>query len=157
MSNKGSAYAGILVFYVFLFIFFMFFGITVFQIVITGEMSSIKNDMYLINRNVLLSLERELMGEDINSFYEEDVKKLVKDEIKRQWDIDVSRVTKKGFIYKVDIEDAKIVSLADKMYIETTLKIEIRPIVFSNLLKDKLIFNSYESVRVEKMKGWKYE
>ena len=64
MSNKGSTYLGILLFYVFLFIFFMFFGITVFQTIITGELNNIKNDMYLINRNVLMSLNHEFMGED---------------------------------------------------------------------------------------------
>ncbi|MBQ8043053.1 MAG: hypothetical protein IJ272_02750, partial [Clostridia bacterium] len=89
MSNKGSVYVGILLFYVFLFMFFMFFCIAVFQTIITGELNNIKNDMYLINRNVLMSLNRDTMGEDQNAFYEQNVKRLVEEEIKRQWNADV--------------------------------------------------------------------
>ena len=68
MSNKGSIYAGLLMFYVFLFIFLMFFGITVFQIIITAELSTIKNDMYLINKNTLV--DRALTTLDIDIKYE---------------------------------------------------------------------------------------
>jgi len=157
MRNKGSIYSGILLFYVFLLIFLMFFGIAVFQIIITGELTGIKNDMYLINRNVLMSLERDVMGEDQNSFYEKNAKKLIEEEIKRQWNADVSRVTDKGFIYKVDVTDAKIVNSEDKMYIESVLDIELRPIIFSEALKGKLVFKAKESVKAEKMKGWSYE
>jgi len=157
MSNKGSTYAGVLMFYVFLFIFLVFFGITVFQIIIIGELNNIKNDMYLINRNVLLSLQRDIMGEDKNAFYEQDVKKLIEEEIKRQWNIDVSFVTETGFIYKVDVDSAKIINLEDRMYIESILDIELRPIIFSGALKEKLVFRAKESVKVEKMKGWSDE
>ena len=157
MKFRGSAYAGILIFYAFLVIFLMFFGIVVFHTVITGELNTIKNDMYLINRNVLMALNREAMGEDKNSFYEKEVKKLVEEEIKRQWNIDVSCVTEKGFIYKVDIEKAKITTLDDKMYIESAFNVTLRPIIFGEVLKDKLTFKVNEKVRAEKMKGWSYE
>ena len=157
MSNKGSVYAGILLFYIFFFIFFIFFGITVFQIIITAELSTIKNDMYLINRNVLLSLQRDVMGEDMCAFYEKDVKSLVEDEIKRQWNTDVSCFTDRGFIYKVEVDKAKIVTLEDKMYIESMLDIELKPIIFRDILEGKLKFKANEYVKVEKMKGWSYE
>ncbi len=157
MKNKGSIYAGILIFYILLFIFFVLFGTAVFQIVITAELHNIKNDMYLINRNVLMSLQRDVMGEDSNAFYEKDVKKLIEDEIKRQWNADVSRVTEKGFIYKVEVNNAKIVNTDDKMYIESLLDIELRPIVFQSMLNGKLKFMASEKVKVEKMKGWSYE
>jgi len=157
MSNRGSSYLGILMFYLFFLLFLVFLGITVFQIVIIGELNNIKNDMYLINRNVLLSLQRDVMGEDNNAFYAQDVKSLIEKEIKRQWNVDVSCVTDKGFIYKVEIDSAKINSVNDKLYIESILDIELRPIIFQNILKGKLKFKAKESVKVEKMKGWSDE
>lgn len=157
MNNRGSIYAGLLIFYVIVFIFLMFFGITVYKTIIIGELHSIKNDLYLINRNVLLALQRDLMGEDINAFYEEEVKDKIKEEIKRQWNIDVSSVTETGFIRCVDIESAKIINTGDKMYIESKLIIQLRPVIFQKVLQDKLVFKTNEVVKVEKMKGWSYE
>lgn len=157
MNNRGSIYAGLLIFYVILFAFLMFFGITAYKTIIMGEIHTIKNDLYLMNRNVLLALQRDVMGEDVNAFYEQDVEDKIKEEIKRQWDVDVSCVTETGFIRRVDIESAKIISDNDKMYIESILNIQLRPIIFQDVLQDKLVFKTKEVVKVEKMKGWSYE
>jgi len=59
--------------------------------------------------------------------------------------------------YKVDVDSAKIINLEDRMYIESILDIELRPIIFSGALKEKLVFRAKESVKVEKMKGWSDE
>jgi len=157
MNNKGSVYAGVLMFFIFFILFLVFFGITIFQIIITGELTNIKNDLYLINRNVLMSLQRDVMGEDKYAFYEQDVRFLVEEEIKRQWNADVSSVTENGFIYKVEVESAKIINLEDKMYIESLLDIELRPIIFKDILNGKLKFKASETVKVEKLKGWSDE
>lgn len=157
MKNKGSIYAGLLIFYVVMFLFFTIFGVAVFETIITGEFHTIKNDLFLINRNVLLEMQRDVMGEDKNAFYEENVKKRIAEEIKRQWNLDVSRITENGFIQKVDIESARIIKENDKMYIESIFNIQLRPIVFYDALKDKLVFKTKEVVKVEKMKGWSDE
>lgn len=157
MSNKGSVLLEGMMFFVIIFIFTVFFGITAYKIIITGQLHTIKNDLYLINRNVLLSLQRDSMGEDVNMFYEKDVKKNIIDEIKMQWNVDVSEVAEGGFIKKVEVCSAKIVNDYNKMYIESILNIQLRPIIFQSILKDKLTFRTKESVKVEKMKGWSHE
>lgn len=157
MNNKGSVYAGLLIFFVILVIFLLFFGVTAYKTIIMGELHTIKNDLYMINRNVLLALQRDVMGEDINSFYEQDVSSRIKEEIKRLWNVDVSCVTERGFIKRVDVESAKIINDANRIYIESILDIQLRPVIFESILKDKLIFKSKEIVKVEKMKGWSYE
>lgn len=157
MNNKGNVYLGLLIFYASIFVFIMFFGIVIGKTIITGQLHTIKNDLYLINRNVLLALQRELMGEDINCFYEEDVKVKLEEEIKRQWDADVSCFTEKGFINKVEVISSKSINSNNKMYIESLLEIQLKPVIFNNILKDKLIFKTKEVVKVEKMKGWSYE
>ena len=157
MNNKGSIYAGILIFYIVMFVFLMFLGITVYHIIITGELHTIKNDLYLINRNVLLALDRKQMGEDINNFYEKEVKNKVIEEIKKQWDIDVSNDTEHGMFSKIDVESAKIIKDDEKIYIETMLNIKLKPFIFQNILQDKLVFKTQEKLKVEKMKGWSYD
>lgn len=157
MSNKGNIYAGVLILYAVMFMLFTFFGVAVFETVITGEFHTIKNDLFLINRNVLVELQRDIMGEDKNAFYEENVEKRLAEEIKRQWKLDVSSVTEYGFIRKIDIESAKIIKEKDKMYIESVFNIQLRPVVFVEALKDKLVFKTKEVVKVEKMKGWNDE
>jgi len=155
--NKGNIYAALLISMVIIFVFLMFFGMIAYKTIILGELHTIKNDLYLINRNVLQSLQRDVMGEDINEFYEQEVKVKIEEEIKRQWNADVSLVTEKGFIRKIDVESAKIISNGQKMYIESVLNIQLRPIIFQDVLKDKLIFIAKEVVKVEKMKGWEDE
>ena len=152
MNNRGNIIAGLVLFWLVILLFLTFFGTALFEILITGELHEITNDLYLINRNVLMALSHDLMGEDINSFYEEDVKKLVEEEIKRQWNIDVSCDTEYGKIARVDIIDAKIINEKDKMYIETELNIKLRPVLFNSILKDKLCFNTIKRVKVEKMR-----
>ena len=97
------------------------------------------------------------MGEDINGFYEKDVKNNVIEEIKKQWNVDVSQNTGHGMFNKIDVESAKIIENNDKMYIETILNIELKPFIFQNILQDKLVFKTKERVKVEKMKGWSYD
>ena len=157
MNNRGSIYGGILIFYAVLFVIFMMFGITMFQTVFISEVHNIKNDLYMINRNVLLALQRDIMGEDKYAFYEQDVKQMVADEIKRQWNTDVSTVSKNGFIKKVDIVSAQIINKKDEMLMESILDIQMRPVVFQEALKDKLCFTAKEVVKVKKMKGWNDE
>ncbi len=154
MNNRGSVYGGVLMFYSIMFIFFILFGVTAFQSIFISEMHNIKNDLYLINRNVLLALQRDIMGEDVYAFYEQDVKNMVEEEIKRQWDVDVSCITEKGPIEQVDVLSAKIINEKNKMYIESILNVKMRPVLFQEALKDVLSFKTKEIVKVEKMKGW---
>jgi len=156
-KNKGSISAILILFSGFIMLFMLFFGVALFEIVITGELHEIKNDLYLINRNVLMALNHEVMGEDINSFYELEVKKLVEEEIKRLWNVDVSSDTTDGKFAKIDVIDAKIVDDDKRMYIESLFRINLRPVLFGEILKDKLVFIAKERVKVEKMRGWSDE
>lgn len=155
--NKGSISAILILFSGFIILFMVFFGVTLFEIVVTGELHEIKNDLYLINRNVLMALNHSLMGEDTNSFYEEDVRELIEEEIKRLWNVDVSGNTGRGKFLKVDVLKAKIINDGNKMYIDSAFRINLRPVLFGEILSDKLVFRAEERVKVEKMRGWNDE
>lgn len=151
-NNKGNVSFCVILFGTTVLLFLILFGTALFEIITIGEFHEIKNDLYLINRNVLMALSRDLMGADINAFYEGNVKDLIAEEIKRQWKIDVSCDLAKGRFVRVDINDAKIISEGDKMYIESELKIKLRPVIFEAVLKDNLVITTVEKVKVEKMR-----
>ena len=151
-NNKGNISFCVILFGMLVLVFLIFFGTALFEIITIGEFHEIKNDLYLINRNVLMALSRDVMGEDINAFYEKDVKELIAEEIKRQWNIDVSCDLEQGRFIRVDINDAQIINEANKMYIESELNIKLRPMILGTVLKDTLSFTTVEKVKVEKMR-----
>ena len=153
-SNKGSVLAASLMLFGGIAIILVFTGIGLFQQITAGVFHNIKNDLYMVNRNVLLSLQRDMIGEDQYDFYEKEVKGLVEEEIKRLWSTDVSKDTEYGIIERVDVLDAKVINKKNELEIESILKIQLRPVVFKKLFKDKLVFNTKEVTKVKKMRSW---
>lgn len=153
MRNRGSILAHMMMLVGVLLIIFVFVSVLLFQHVVIGVFHDAKNNLYMVNRNVLLALNREEMGVDRNGFYEERAKKLVEKEIKRLWNIKVGQEQKKGIIQKIEIEEVKIRHDGERMYICSELEISLRPIIFQKALQDKLIFTVAEETKVEKMKG----
>lgn len=151
-NNRGNISFAVILFGVIVLLFLIFLGTALFEIITIGEFHEIKNDLYLINRNVLMALSRDIMGEDINAFYEDNVKELIAEEIKRLWNIDVSCDLGQGRFIRVDINSAKIINEDDKMYIESELNIKLRPVILGAVLKDSLNFTTMEKVKVEKMR-----
>jgi len=151
-NNRGNISFTVALFGVIVLLFLIFFGTALFEIITIGEFHEIKNDLYLINRNVLMALSRDVMGEDINAFYEEDIKELLAEEIKRQWNVDVSCDLAQGRFIRVDINSAKIINEDDKMYIESELNISLRPVILGAVLKNSISFTTAEKVKVEKMR-----
>lgn len=150
-NNKGSVLASSIMLIGGIALVLTILGIAVFEQMTTSVFHEIKNDLYMINRNVLLSIKRDYMGEDIYDFYEKDVGELVKEEIKKLWNTDVSVDTERGFIQKVDLLEAKIVNKKSELEIQTTLKLNLRAIVFKSFFKDNLVFTVKENTKIRKM------
>ncbi len=150
-NNKGSVLASCVMLIGGIVLVLTILGIAVFEQMTTSVFHEIKNDLYMINRNVLLSIKRDYMGEDIYDFYEKDVGKLVKEEIKKLWNADVSIDTEKGFVQNVELIDAKIVNKKSELEIQTVLKIKMRAIVFKKFFKDNLTFTVKENTKIRKM------
>jgi len=136
-----------------LFIIFLFVVFLLFQYVTIDVFHDVKNNLYMVNRNVLLALNREQMGTDQNDFYEKRVKSLVSKEIENLWDVKVDEVQEEGIIRKIRIIEAKIRHETDKMYICSKLEISLNPFIFRNMLEERLKFIVTEETKVEKMKG----
>lgn len=154
MNNKGSVLASSIMLFGGIVVILVFTGIGLFQQITIGMFHNIKNDLYMVNRNVLLSIDRDMMGEDQYDFYEKEVKELVEEEIKRLWNADVSRDTEYGIIQRIDVIEANIINKKNELEIKTILKIQLRPVIFRNVFKDKLVFTTKEVTKVRKMRSW---
>lgn len=150
-DNKGSVLASSAMLFGGIVLILTILGIALFEQITTGVFHEIKNDLYMINRNVLLSIKREYMGEDIYDFYEKEVEELVKNEIKKLWNADVSVDTAKGFVQKVDVLEAKIFNKKSELEINTVLKLQLRALVFKEFFKDNLVFTVRENTKIRKM------
>jgi len=153
VKNRGSILAHMMLLVGVLLIIFVFVATLLFQHVVIGVFHDVKNNLYMVNKNVLLALNREEMGVDKNKFYENKARKLVQNEIERLWGIKVGQEQNNGIIQKIKIEEVKIRHEQDRMYICSRLEISLRPLIFQDILQDKLKFIVAEETKVEKMKG----
>lgn len=156
MFNKkcrGSICAYLMAFIGILTVIIVFVGFLVFQYIAVGVFHDVKNNLYMVNRNVLLALNREQMGEDQNSFFEKKAESLVQAEIERLWNQKVGVEYDTGMIRKIEIEDVKIRHEENRMYICSKLKIFLNSLVFRDVLENKLYFTVDEETKIEKMKG----
>lgn len=157
MNNKGSILASAIMLFGGIVLILIFTGIALFEQTTIGLFHNIKNDLYMINRNVLLSIKRDMLGEDQYDFYEKEVKLLVEEEIKRLWNIDVSKDTGHGIIKKVDVIEAKIINRNKELEIQSILEIYLRPVIFKGMFDSKLKIRTKEVTRIKKMRGWNNE
>ena len=93
-QSKGSILAHLMMLLGVLFILLLFVAIILYQYVLTDIFHETKNNLYMVNRNVLMALNREQMGLDENSFYQSKVESLVEKEIERLWGIKVGKEEK---------------------------------------------------------------
>lgn len=152
-KNRGSILAHLMMLMGVLLIIFVFVVTLLFQHVVIDVFHDVKNNLYMVNKNVLLALNREEMAMDKNSFYDSRAQKLVQNEIERLWGIKVGQEQNTGIIQKIEIEEVEIRRELERMYIYSCLEISLRPIIFQDSLKDKLRFIVTEETKVEKMRG----
>lgn len=152
-NERGNILAHLMMLIGVLFVILLFVAILLFQHVMISVFHDVKNNLYMVNRNVLLALNREEMGVDQSGFYENKAKSLVRKEIERLWDVKVGSEQEEGIIRKIQIEEVKIRHETDQMYICSKLEIFLNPFIFRDKLKDTLKFKVTEETKIEKMKG----
>ena len=119
------------------------------------------SDLYLINRNAIFAIQRDLMGEDISSLYEEELEELIKDGMKTVWRLNNKLKNGDGVIKSAQLvevavledgeEDRVTDEVVDDLTVHTVVKIEFVPIIFNNLLKDTYEFNLHGDIKIKKM------
>ena len=158
-SEKGEATFIVLVTTALILIFILFLSIVVFLNNVNLTVHNLKNDLFLIGRNTLFSLDRNMLGEDIESFYEVDFEKLITEGIRASWKLDdnlmgtgivqEAKILKVSLLRRGEYDEIKNKTV-EIPTIHIAVKVKIRPIIFTNLFENKFYFKLHEDIRIEK-------
>jgi len=159
-SENGDATFIVLITTALILIFILFLAMIVFLNNVNLIVHNLKNDLFLIGRNTLFAIDRDMMGEDIESFYEVDFEKLVKEGMCKAWNLDDNLKGDGGIVKEANLSEVKLLKRGEVDIIKNKavkvptihilVKVKITPIIFTSVFKDKFIFNLHEDVRIEK-------
>lgn len=159
-SEKGDATFIVLVTTALILIFILFLAMVVFLNNVNLIVHNLKNDLFLIGRNTLFSIDRNLLGEDIESFYDVDFERLVSEGMKKSWKLDNSLKGTTGLVKEAKIIDVRLLKRGDLDEIKNKIvevptvhilvMVKIKPIIFSSFFEDKFNFKLHEDIRIEK-------
>lgn len=160
-NERGSIIfpVGVMVFLIliFMFLFFIVISKSTFNMVL----HEIRSDLYLINRNSIFAIQKDLMGEDISCFYEEELEELIAEGIYTSWELDGRLKNGKGLIKEAKIKDVTVLEegevdpvdkkVGDVLMVHTVINVKINPVIFESLLKDKGEFEFHTDVQIKKI------
>ena len=150
---------GIMVFL--LLIFMVLFFIIVSKSTMNMVLHEIRSDLYLINRNAIFAIQKDLMGEDINYLYNDELRALIKDGIIASWNLDNKLKNGQGLIAEANIGQVLVIEegeidfvkkeLSEELKVHTVIKVKVKPVIFQSLLKDKNEFEFHTDIPIRKI------
>lgn len=161
-SQKGSITlpVGIMIFLVL--IFMMIFFVIVSKSAVNMVLHEIRSDLYLITKNAVFAIQRDLMGEDISCLYEDELEELIKNGIINSWNLDDRLKSGKGLIQQAKICEVLVIEageqdevtgkIVDELTVHTVIKVKIKLLIFRSLLEDKSEFEFHTDLRINKIK-----
>ena len=159
-SEKGDATFIVLVTTGLILIFILFIAMVVFLNNVNLLVHNLKNDLFLIGRNTLFAIDRDLLGEDIESFYEVDFERLISEGMQESWKLDNGLIGKGRIVEEAQIIEVKLLKkgefdeidskIVDVPTVHIAVMVKIKPIIFSSILADKFIFKLHEDIRLDK-------
>lgn len=162
INKKGNVTLSITLFVCILMGIFILFAIVISKSTFNLMVHEAKSDLYLTGRNVIFAIQRDLMGEDIESVdYDELVERLEKG-FCETWSLDKKLKNGEGLIKEVDIEELYFLEAYDNdpvtsratpgFSLHMVVKVKFMPILFSNLLGDKCEFSLHEDIQIQKIR-----
>ena len=158
-SEKGEATFIVLVTTALILIFILFLVMVVFLNNVNLIVHNLKNDLFLIGRNILFAIDRDMLGEDVESFYEIDFERLIEEGIKESWKLD-DNLKGAGIVKEAKIIEVGLLKKGEKdemnnklvkvPTVHITVSVKIKPIIFSSIFEDRFIFNLHQDIRIEK-------
>lgn len=125
-------------------------------------LNNLRSDFYMIGRNALFSIERDLMGQDVNQLYENDVKKFIEKEIAYIWSLDSNLKNGSRIVESAEILEICLLKLGDidnvtkkeinDLTVHNVIRVKLKPIAFRSIFQDRISFNIHEDIRIRKLK-----
>lgn len=159
-SEKGEATFIVLVTTALILLFILFLAMVVFINNVNLIVHNLKNDLFLIGRNTLFSIDRNMLGEDIESFYELDFERLILEGMQESWKLDDTLKGMGGIIEEAQIIEVELLKrgeldniknrIVEVPTVHIAVTVKLKPIIFSNLFENKFNFKLHEDIRIEK-------
>lgn len=159
-ENGGIIFpVGIMVFLLLIFLFLFFIVISKSRM--NMVLHEIRSDLYMINRNAIFAVQKDLMGEDLTYLYESELEDWIKDGIISSWGLDNKLKNGRGLIQSAKINQVFVLEegdfdpvkkeLSDSLVVHTVIKVKVKPVIFQSLLEDKNEFEFHTDLQIKKM------
>lgn len=160
IKEKGNITFSVALFAVLVILLLMLFSIIISKSTLNLILHEIRSDLYLVNRNAIFAIQRDLMGEDIESLNEDELEELISKGISISWGLDKKLRNGTGIIKEAKIldievlEDGEIDTITKKeiknFTVHTVIKVKVIPMVFEELVGEKCEFNLHQDIKLEK-------
>ena len=132
------------------------FIISIFISQVNSTLYRIKTEMYSINRNGIIAVNKNLANTGKLSYSEKEYKKYFINSLKENYKLDENLENKNGLIERIEIKEYEMLNKRDKdsytkervdsVTLHTVLEIEIKPIIMKEFLDEVFIFDIHEDV-----------
>lgn len=156
MKNKEGNVLLISVLFIAAILIIFVFIISIFISQINTTLYRIKTEMYSINRNGIIAVNKNLANTGNLSYSEKEYKKYFIDALKENYNLNDELENNEGLIEKIEIKEYEILNKKDKdsytkervenITLHTVLEIEIKPIIMKEMLDEVFIFDIHEDV-----------
>ena len=138
------------------FVVAIYFGIT------NSMIYNLKLDMYSINKSAIISMNKPSTSRGGYSYSEKDFRLYLEDLLKRNYNLDDNLENPNGFVKKVEIKEYTIIrkgkrdnvtkKICQDNTIHSLIKVQVKPLILEDVIKDSLIFEIHEDVVLNKLK-----
>ena len=161
--NKGSMIFTVIFAVFLIMILFTFFTVIVFKNNVNLVLHNLKNDLYLISKNSVFSIERNIMGEDIEEIDEYELEYYISNEIRQAWNLNYSLKNGKGIIKSADILELEVLNAGDKdpvsgkmmdsFSVHIVVGVKVKPIILISMFEDIFYFKLHEDLKLNKLEA----
>lgn len=161
-SQRGSITLPIGIMIFLTLIFMMIFFVIISKSTVNMVLHEIRSDLYLITKNAVFAIQRDLMGEDISCLYEDELEELIEKGIIKSWNLDDRLRRGKGLIEQAKISEVLVIEdgeqdpitkkVVNELTVHTVIKVKVKLLIFRSLLDDKSEFEFHTDLQINKIK-----
>ncbi|MBO5179399.1 MAG: hypothetical protein J6B87_03540 [Clostridia bacterium] len=154
-NKKGNVMLVSVLFIAAILIIFVFI-ISIFISQVNSTLYRIKTEMYSINRNGIIAVNKNIANTGKLSYSEKEYKKYFVEAIKENYNLDENLENDSSLVEKIKIKEYEILNKKSKdsytkkrvenVTLHTVLEIEIKPIIMKKFLDKVFIFDIHEDV-----------
>lgn len=154
-NKKGNVMLVTVLFITAVLIIFVFI-ISIFISQVNSTLYRIKTEMYSINRNGIIAVNKNIANTGKLSYSEKEYKKYFINSLKENYNLDENLENNNGLVEKIKINEYEILKKKTKdpytkeklenITLHTVIEIEIKPIIMKKFLDKVFIFDIHEDV-----------